>query len=57
LHVRAREVQEDRLNKWVGVFAQFGEVTARPKGPLPTGIGEPTTLLVAVSITDTVPSK
>jgi hypothetical protein len=29
-------------------------VTATPRGKEPTGIGEPTTLLVAVSITETV---
>jgi hypothetical protein len=31
-------------------------VTATPRGPFPTEIGEPTTVLVAVSITDTVSS-
>ncbi len=31
-------------------------LTATPYGPLPTPIGAPMTVLVAVSITDTVPS-
>jgi hypothetical protein len=32
-------------------------VTATPKGPVPTEIGEPTTVLDAVSMTDTVPAE
>jgi hypothetical protein len=32
-------------------------VTATPTGKLPTAIGEPITVLVAVAITDTVPES